>query len=151
MVRLEEIVRVIHPPSRPENVHRLGKYVVVHQPSVNAEHSHHQYDVSAVEEDVGYFVLPGFEGPFRRDEEDAEEGEYDGVAEVAEHHGEEEGERYDREEGRVDFSVTGHTVRVDQVLEAPGELVGAVVGRRWQAVVVYRVHEGSRVRLENII
>ena len=52
------------------------------------------------------------------------------MAEVTEHHGEEERERGDGVQSRIDFAVVGQSVSVDHGLEALGELVGAEVGRR---------------------
>ena len=51
------------------------------------------------------------------------------MAEVTEHHGEEERERGDGVQSRIDFAVVGQSVSVDHGLEALGELVGAEVGR----------------------
>ena len=52
------------------------------------------------------------------------------VAEIAEHDGEEEGERDDGVDGRIGLPVAGHAVSVDQLLERRGELVGAEERRR---------------------
>ena len=48
---------------------------------------------------------------------------------IAEHDGEDERERGDGEQSRIDLAVVGDTVSVDQRLEAFGELVGAVERR----------------------
>ena len=55
---------------------------------------------------------------------------------TAKHDGEEEGEGDDQVRGRVDLAVAGDAVRVDDVLEAAGELVRAVERRRQRRVRV---------------
>ena len=57
-------------------------------------------------------------------------GHEDAVADVAEHDGEQERERDDSEQSRVDLLVRADAVRVDDRLEALGELVRAVERRR---------------------
>ena len=59
--------------------------------------------------------------------EDGHEGTVTGVAE---HHGEQKGERDDGELGRIHFAVGGHSVSVDQVLETGREFIRAIVRRR---------------------
>lgn len=67
--------------------------------------------------------LPGDHS--RRRKEDDESVSY-----ITEHDGEEERERYDGEETRVDFLVRADAVGVHDGLETKGEFVGAVVSRR---------------------
>jgi hypothetical protein len=50
------------------------------------------------------------------------------VTNIAEHNGEQKGERNNSKETRVDFTVLGHTVGVDNILESSSKLVGLVVG-----------------------
>lgn len=91
--------RCIDEPLRPEYIHGYREYVVVQKASVKREQGHEQNNVSAGEEDSEDLVLLlrakflfGKDHPQRKRRHDG------GVSAVAEHHGEEEGERYDRED-----------------------------------------------------
>lgn len=65
------------------------------------------------------------------DEVEAHHGQDGAVAQVSVHDAEEEGERARREQRGVGLAIARHTVRVDELLEGPGELVRLEVrGRR---------------------
>ena len=65
-----------------------------------------------------------------QDHEQSKEEHDEAVAGIAEHDGEKERERYDRERRRIDLTVAGYAVGVHNALEARGELVEPVVSRR---------------------
>ena len=52
------------------------------------------------------------------------------MADITEHHTEEEGEGHDGEHTRVDLPVARHTVGIDDALEGLGELIRLEVGGR---------------------
>lgn len=52
------------------------------------------------------------------------------VARIAEHHGEQERKRDDREWRRIELAITGYAIGVDDILKSTRELVQSVMSRR---------------------
>ena len=125
-----EVVPVV--PGAGEYADGLAEDVVVDEAGVDGEGAHHGDDVAPAEEDGADFVVLHLllEGLLPQDHEEPEEEEDDSVAKVAEHDGEEEGERGDRVHRRVHLHVRIDAVRVDEHLVAGSVLVGPV--ERWR-------------------
>lgn len=88
------------------------------------------WTVSEGEECTYLFTLNLGQGALVQDHVKSGTGHNDGVAEIAKHDGEQEGERDDCKQPRVDFAIIGNTVGIHDSLEAFGKLVGAVEGGR---------------------
>lgn len=52
------------------------------------------------------------------------------MTDIAEHDSEKEGETDNGKETRIDFTITRHTIGINETLEARGKLVGTMVRRR---------------------
>ena len=135
-------------PLRAEQVDRLGEDVVVDEARVDAEERHEQDDVAAAEEVLDDLVALErlLEVRLALDHEQRREEHDEAVANVAEHHGEQERKRDDHERRRIDLAIARHTVRVHDVLEADGELVVLVIGGR-RARRRHVVQNGLKVRV----
>jgi hypothetical protein len=118
-------------PARVEQVRRLGEDIVVDHTGIDGECTHEQDDVTTEEEaaddfaEVGTSELALIENHIKSREEEDE-----AVTDITEHDCEHERERDDRKQTGVDLLVGRDTVGVHDCLEALGETVGSLEGRR---------------------
>jgi hypothetical protein len=82
-----------------------------------------------VDDIITYFTIILSQLLFVQDQVQGKQQHQKAVTNITKHDGEQKGEGYNRKETRVDFTITGHTIGVDDGLETFSEFVGAVISR----------------------
>jgi len=131
------------------DVHRNRHDIVVNDTAVNGEETHEEDDITTAENHVNHFIetllLAGLgEALLEEDEQTTDESDNATVTNITVHDTEEEGEENDGEETRVELTILGETVGVDNSLEGLGELVAVDVGGRNDSLL-----GGSGVTIES--
>ncbi len=133
-------VLTIEFPTTSEEIETKREAIVVDHTGINSEESHHQNHVTSEVETFRQLVaLDAFGLLLVRDQHKTGEEQKHTVSNITIHNSEEEWESGSGKQGRVGFSITRNTVRVDKLLVSICELVGHKVGRR------------SRPRLRDVV
>ena len=122
----------LHSPRRSEDVQRFGEDIVVNETRVDREETHEENDVSSTKEDRPDFLCSPFvfQRTFFQDHPKSEESDDQSVTRISEHHREQKRESDQHERHRIDLTIRGHTVRIDQILETLSEFVQLVMRGR---------------------
>ena len=118
-------------PRRSEDVDGFGEDIVVDETRVDGEESHEKDDISSSEEDCPDFLCSPFvlKSLFFEDHPEGEERKKNSMSRISEHHREEK-RKSDQDEGHwIDFSISGHTVGIDQILKSLSEFIQSMKGR----------------------
>ena len=122
-----------------------GEDIVIDEPGIHGEKTHHQYDVSTIESHVGQLIKFGAQQLlFEKDHCTSSQGHQSTMTEITKHDGEEEGECNNRVQSRINLGVLRNTIGVDNGLEGFRELVGPDIG--WRGLVGLNLVDDSRDR-----
>mmetsp|Transcript_4485 Transcript_4485/g.6724 ORF Transcript_4485/g.6724 Transcript_4485/m.6724 type:complete len:411 (+) Transcript_4485:159-1391(+) len=131
-----------------KKVQRHSKAFVVQETHVHSKQTHQQEHVASVVTRFDHFVETRLAKRFLLDDKEKRKEQHEcSMTEITKHHTKQKGERNDGKRCRIHFLIAGDTIRVYNILERLGKLVGLKIGWRGLSCLdhmEHRLNESTR-------